>query len=308
MFRKTLFFQILFPVILGAAIILGLFCILLGVENTLPKTSVALTMVMISLTAITAFGFYLKKILYPLHCLTQFCRKLSDGHQEHYSCYGSAEVMALSEALNELVQSKKALCEQKQDIFKEAAHELKSPIAILKARFALFGQDPHADKKEFVTKGKEDIENIIQKLKELLFLKEIEWEMQQKKERFYLKEQCDGMRMVFAPILEKKGLKIVTTSDEDFELYVHKDAISKVMQAVFENIFYHTKNHTTIQTTIDMKTRALKITNVIGDKSDESLFSTSIGTKMIQRLSGKLGYEYKAEEKGDFFVTTLLFS
>ena len=79
------------------------------------------------------------------------------------------------------------------------------------------------------------------------------------------------------------------------------------MQAVFENIFMHTKNSTTIKTYVDKEKHQLRIVNEIGLEGDEVLFSSRIGTKLIQRLAQKLDYEYKAEEKDGFFYTTITF-
>jgi two-component system OmpR family sensor kinase len=79
------------------------------------------------------------------------------------------------------------------------------------------------------------------------------------------------------------------------------------MQAVFENIFMHTKNHSVIRTTVDPKRRRLEIVNAVGTKSDETLFSSHIGSKMIDRLSGKLGYRYETLQNDGLFTTVITF-
>jgi signal transduction histidine kinase len=266
-----------------------------------------LPILMIVLISVVIFLLLLKRVLYPLTCLINICHKRSEGSLDDFACPGTQEVIELSEAVNQLTQSHQNMCDQKQDIFKEAAHELKSPIAILKARLSLFDQKDNSDKSEFVKHAKLDIDHITVKLKELLFLKEVEWDMQQAKEHFHIQDQCDMMRDVFAPILEKKDLQIKNESTEDFALYVHKTALAKVMQAVFENIFYHTKNGTTISTTVNAKNRSLEIKNVIGTKSDETLFSSSIGMKIIERISDKMNYSYATKEEDGNYITTVTF-
>jgi signal transduction histidine kinase len=261
-----------------------------------------------SLFTLLLVSVYIKHLLHPLHCLTNSCKERSLGSIDVFMCKGSNEIMELASSINELLESHQNLSEQKQHIFKEAAHELKSPIAILKARISLFAEKPDGDKKTFAKEAQADLQNITHKLKELLFLKEIEWEMQQLKESFNIKDQCDLMRDAFAPILEKKRLSIITTSSDDFTLHVHKKALAKVMQAIFENIFYHTKNNTTIETTIDRNKRSLEIKNVIGSKSDETLFSSAIGKTIIERIADKMHYTYKTSQKNNIFITTVTFS
>jgi len=254
------------------------------------------------------FSYFLNRLFQPLRCLVRFCKDSSADKASIPLCNGSSEVNDLKEAIIGLLESNQMLCKQKQDIFKEAAHEIKSPIAILKARLALFKQNENIDKATFVQESEDDIKTISNKLRELLFLKEIEWDMQKQKESISMQKQCSMMQQAFKPILEKKGLTMVSNWEEDFKLSVHKEAMQKVMQAVFENIFMHTKNNSTITNYVDTKHRRLHIVNEMGDKSDETLFSSYIGSKMIERLADKLDYTYEVEEKEGQFYTTIVFN
>lgn len=256
---------------------------------------------------ILIFAYFLNRLFLPLRCLVRFCQDSSAEKKSMPLCSGSTEVTDLKKAIVGLMESNQALCKQKQDIFKEAAHEIKSPIAILKARLSLFKQNEDFDKAAFIQESEDDIRTISNKLRELLFLKEIEWDMQKKKESVAMQQQCAMMQEAFKPILEKKGLTMVSNWEEDFTLSVHKEAMRKVMQAVFENIFMHTKNNTTITNYVDSKNRRLYIVNEMGDKSDETLFSSYIGSKMIERLAGKLDYAYDVQEKEGMFYTTIVF-
>jgi len=257
---------------------------------------------------ILIFTYFLNRLFLPLRCLVHFCQDSSSENGSTPLCGGSMEVDNLKEAIIGLLNANQTLCKQKQDIFKEAAHEIKSPIAILKARLSLFKQNDEFDKKTFVQESEDDIKTISNKLRELLFLKEIEWDMQKQKETISMQEQCLMMQQAFKPILEKKGLSMVSNWEEDFTLSVHKEAMQKVMQAVFENIFMHTKNNSTITNHVDCKARRLHIVNEMGDKSDETLFSSFIGSKMIARLADKLDYTYEVEERDGLFYTTIVFN
>ena len=252
------------------------------------------------------FYLLLQRLLHPLKCLVSYCNNSAQNKYMLQVCSGSYEVNALKDAILTLEQKNQHLCREKQAIFKEAAHEIKTPIAILKARLELFSKSD-MQKEKFVQESKNDISTISNKLRELIFLKAIEWDIQQAKERVAMQNQCSMMQQLFRPILEKKQLKMVSNLQEDFNLIIHKEAMGRVMQAIFENIFMHTKNGTTIHTYVDARTNTLKIVNEIDYASDEILFSSHIGTKLIERLAPELEYKYTTYEKDNCFYTEITF-
>lgn len=255
---------------------------------------------------IGVFYILLEKLFYPLKCLIDYCHNIRPEKNVLDRCSSSYEIDALKDAILELQQRNNSLCQEKQNIFKEAAHEIKTPIAILKARVSLFNASD-MPKNEFVRDTMLDISTISNKLRELIFLKAIEQDIQKAKESVPMQKQCSMMQQLFRPILEKKSLTMVSNLEEDFNLYIHKEANGRVMQAIFENIFMHTKNGTTIHTYIDPKSHKLSIINEVGEESDEILFSSHIGTKIIERLSDKLEYKYITYEKDNFFHTEIIF-
>lgn len=274
------------------------------VKKFLIHLSIGFIIVFIILVGV--FYILLKKLFKPLRCLVDYCNSADPSVNLLPSCSGSYEIKSLKDAIINLQNNNQQLCKDKQDIFKEAAHEIKTPIAILKARLSLFSKSD-MKKSDFVKESMEDISTISNKLRELIFLKAIEWDIQKAKESVQMQNQCEMMQQLFHPILEKKDIKMVSNLDEDFTLYIHKEAIARVMQAVFENIFMHTKNGTTIHNYIDSKKHELKIVNEIGEESDEILFSSHIGKKLISRLAEKLDYEFETYEKDGFFHTRIQF-
>lgn len=249
--------------------------------------------------------WYVKRSFRSLHCLVDFCEGYKEDKNLLPACDGTYEVKSLRNAILSLIDMNDYLCDQKQELFKEAAHELKAPIAVLKARLSLFEKDENMDKKQLVHEAQEDIANISSKLKELLFLKSIEWDMQMPLVAVNMEDNCKLMQDAFEPILRKKRVKVDSQWEESFVIYTYKEAMQKVLQAVFENIFIHTKTDSTIL--VRAKPNEISITNEIGDKGDVPLFSSYIGVKMIERLSGKLGYEYKFSSDETHFYTQLVF-
>ncbi|PHR59398.1 MAG: hypothetical protein COA44_00165 [Arcobacter sp.] len=251
------------------------------------------------------FIIFIKRQFKSLHCLVDFCSSYKDDRTVLPVCDGTYEVKSLRDAILSLIDANDYLCDQRQELFKEAAHELKSPIAVLKARLSLYKQDEDMPKEEFVFKSQEDIANIVSKLKELIFLKSIEWDMQLRMEDVNMEDNCKMMQDAFEPILRKKSVMVNSNWEKSFIIYTYKEAMQKVLQAVFENIFIHTKANSTIF--VEAKPNEIYIKNTIGSDDDIPLFSSYIGMKMIKRLSSKLGYEYKTSSDEKYFYTRLIF-
>jgi len=261
--------------------------------------------VSVFIVLVVFFLIFVKRQFRSLHCLVDFCSSYQDDKTVLPVCDGTYEVKSLRNAILSLIDKNDYLCDQKQELFKEAAHELKSPIAVLKARLSLFEKDEEMAKKDFVFKCKEDISHITSKLKELIFLKSIEWDMQLPRIDVNMEDNCKMMQDAFEPILRKKSVMVESNWEQSFIIHTYKDAMQKVLQAVFENIFIHTKQNSTIY--VEAKPNEIFIKNELGAEDDIPLFSSYIGMKMIERLAPKLAYEYKTSSDEKFFYTRLIF-
>ena len=175
------------------------------IDKEVNKLLVQLVLVLLLIFGMIMLGLnlLLTKLLSPLKCLVNYCNNSPLKSGVINKCEGSYEVNTLKQAILKLQGTNQKLCQEKQDIFKEAAHEMKSPIAILKARLALFSNDS-ISKQEFVKDTAGDISSISNKVRELIFLKAIEWDIKQAKESVQIQSQCSLMQQLFRPILEKK--------------------------------------------------------------------------------------------------------
>ena len=131
--------------------------------------------------------FFLKKLFNPLHCLVNYCKHFSQEDTSLPPCDGSYEIQSLRLAIISLVEKNQNLVNSERDIFKEAAHEIKSPVAILKTRIDLFKHDSSYTRAEFSKEAQDDINTITRYLKELLFLKSVERDLLEEKKFLTLK-------------------------------------------------------------------------------------------------------------------------
>jgi len=246
------------------------------------------------------FAFYLNRLLGPLRCLVRFCRDGSERHDLIGRCDGTSDINRLRDAIIDLLDAKHSL-------FRETAHEIKSPLAILRARLALYRHSSDYPKERFIQEGFADIETISGKLREMLFLKALDYEMRQNAEPVRMFDLCSRLQEAFRPILEKKRLHLEAQWNGEFTLTTRKDALERVMQALFENIFIHTRTGSRIRIDVNAGAKSLHIVNEAGNGEDDALFSSSIGTEIIKRSSDLLGYRYETFREGSSYHTRIVF-
>lgn len=188
------------------------------------------------------------------------------------------------------------------------AHELKAPLAIMQARLNLLQEDKNYNLDKYEAETKHDIKVMNSKLKELLFLKEIESDMQQgATEEVCMMNQCKSMQEQFKRLTQLKKVTIETNWEKSFQVLAHTKVLRKVMQVIFENVFLHSKPNSTITVEVSTDEKQMIITNEINPDGSEHV-SSHIGLKIIDRLAEKLHYEFSTKEEDGFFITRIKFN
>ncbi len=245
----------------------------------------------------------------PIASLTQLCHDMQAQKPSIALCNpNSLEVYELYTAVTSLLTKNRHLCESKVDLFKEAAHELKAPLAIMQARLNLLQEDKNYNLDKYEAETKHDIKVMNSKLKELLFLKEIESDMQQgATEEICMMEQCKSMQEQFKRLTQLKKITIETNWEKSFQVLAHTRVLRKVMQVIFENVFLHSKPNSTIKVKVSTDEKQMIITNEVNSEGSEHV-SSHIGLKIIDRLAEKLHYEFSTKEENGFFITRIKFN
>ena len=245
----------------------------------------------------------------PMNSLIQLCNDVREKSNSITICNPhNKELFKLKKAITSLMDTNRNLCDSKVDIFKEAAHELKSPLAVMQARLTLLQDDKKYELEDYIDETNSDIIFLNSKLNELLFLKEIESGMSHEYvEEVSLKEQCELMRHRFHRMLEVKGVRIETNWSESFMVNAHLKVLQKVMQAIYENVFIHAKPQSIIYVKTFAQVKKIVITNTT-NKDNINHTSSHIGFQIIKRLSTKLGYEFSTKKDNNYFITTIKFN
>jgi signal transduction histidine kinase len=254
-----------------------------------------------------AFVYFLHRLFTPMECLVRFCKNFSHDRSLLPACGGSSEIAELKEAIMELLEANSRLIEQERDIFKEAAHEIKSPLAVLKARLSLFGSGEY-EREEFVREANRDIDRITVHLKELLFLKSIERMLMGSEEAMDIYSELGKITDQFKPLLDKKALQIFYGNKVTFRVMINKKALHKLLKAIGENMITYAEQGSVIFVNINPAKKTVSFVNKIGSKTEREMFSSQIGFKIISHLSEQLKFTFETSEEDEKFTTSLIFT
>lgn len=261
----------------------------------------------ILLVSSLVFMYFLYRLFRPMECLVNFCKNFSRDRTSLPACGGSAEIAQLKDAVMELLDENAKLVEQERDIFKAAAHEIKTPLAVLKARLSLFNRGEYS-REDFVREANKDINRITMHLKELLFLKSIERILMGNEEQMDIYSELETLIGEFRPLLEKKSLEVFYGNKFTFKVFVNAKALRKLLKAIGENIISYAEQGSVVFININPSKRTISFINKIGSEEDREMFSSQIGFKIIDHLSEKLGFTFATATEDEKFTTTLIFN
>lgn len=242
---------------------------------------------------------------YYLKPLAQLARKTREWKREDpfdLSIHdASTEIQEVSNAFVMLVRRIEGYHRKESELFKEAAHELKTPLALMRSRLDVYENSDHYNKEKFTIDLGHDIERLTGELKNVLFLESSDFE----------EPVTIDIAIIFHSILQKMGILIqrkqlsINTVQSMFKVHAPEKLITKVLGALLENAITYAKENTTLTIGCDQNARSLWIANVIGD--EKYLFSSKIGNKMLNRLSEEIGYTYHIEKDENTYKITLFF-
>lgn len=274
------------------------------------NTSFALFAVILLLSVLICYftaSHLIKKRLNALTCIIQYCSAYNEESPPP-SC-DSRDLTQLKDAISKLIARNESLLEQEQMLFKEAAHELKSPIAIMNSRLALYKEESDYEKGQFVQELSSDIKRITNVLRELLFIKSVRSELNDAHNAVDIVAQCDTLHEEFMPIVKQRNLEVEPIRHGSFTITTNEKALQSILLALFENIFIHAKEGSKITVEVDAVARTLTITNAIDSKPSEvMLFPSHIGMQIIKRLTPLVNANCHVQKQESHFITTLQFS
>lgn len=258
-----------------------------------------ISLVVILLISIVLLHYYMK----PLMVLTQKIRAWNNGDSfEFILDKPSKEIKEVSAAFESLIRKIESFRAKEAELFKEAAHELKTPLALMRSRLDVYENTQEYDKNKFVIDLGHDIERLTSELKNVLFLESSDYE---DSTNVNVNEIVKKVMHKIDILAHQKELSY-TLSEESFVLNTPLKLFEKVLTALIENSMTYAERGSRIDIKIDPVERSIFIKNIKG--GEKYLFSSKIGHKLLARMSGELNFTYLIDEDDKHYGIRLNFT
>lgn len=229
--------------------------------------------------------YFIRKLLSPLNHLANQCKNYKSGNQFYTNKKDVGdEIKQIESALNMLIHRFEKLRIKDKELFATATHELKTPLAILKARVEKFQHNKEYKKDAFINDINEDIKRLYLEIQSMLYFNIFDFD--EKTDISVTQSIKDAISKVDL-LLKNRELEVEIIGD-DFILHTRQNLFSKMFMSVFENAIAYAKVKSTIKITLDSK--IIKIQNAQG--GEINLFSSKLGTKILRKLCSELNFTF----------------
>ena len=238
----------------------------------------------------------LQRYMKPLGTLADRAREWKNGDPFEFATDNAGqEIDELSHAFTALVRKLEGFRTKEKALFKEMAHELKTPIAIMRARLDVFENSDRLTKEQLVSELGHDLERLMSELKNVLFFESSDFE---ESSVFEVSEVLDEVIAKVEILTQRKGLKIFVCT-ESFSLNAPRRLFVKVMTGLIENALTYAREESEIKINVNAREKTITVLNLKGEK--KYLFSSKIGQKMLDRISSELGIGYRIRDEDESY-------
>lgn len=233
----------------------------------------------------------LQRYMKPLAVLAERARGWKNGDPFAFALDNPGqEIDELSRAFSAMVHRLEGFRAKEKALFKEMAHELKTPIALMRARLDVYANSDRITKEKMVSELGNDIERLMSELKNVLFFESSDFEDTSSFEiAGVLSEVLDKVTI----LARRRGLSL-DVQGGSFRVEAPRKLFGKLMTALMENALTYAKEGSAIGVEIDPSTQTIRIRNEKG--GEKYLFSSKIGQKMLDRISKEIGIRYAIAE------------
>ncbi|RAX54850.1 hypothetical protein CCY99_01470 [Helicobacter sp. 16-1353] len=192
--------------------------------------------------------YFINRLLLPLGHLANQCKNYQDGNKFYLNDKNvGSEIKQIEHALNALVSRFDELRKKDNEIFATATHELKTPMAIIKARVEKYSENLKYAKESFISDINEDIKRLYLEVKSILYFNIFDFD---EKAVFSVKGEISEAISKVDLLLKNRGLRVEILGD-DFMLESRRNLFVKMFMSIFENAIAYAKMGTKIEISIE---------------------------------------------------------
>lgn len=279
------------------------------IDKSLGRLAVTLYLLFFGALGILTLLFYLvlRKLLDPMEQLSQACAMIDlEGEPTRFpQTAASVEIEKLRYALQSLMDRITFFREKEKQMFKETAHQFKTPMAVLKARLDRYSLDPSFTKEEFIPQANRDIEKLLKHLKELLIVHESKVPTDEPSSRIDARSLITELCTYASPLLQRKSQSVTIASGGTFALTTHAKSFQKLILTVLENCINHAPEHSTITVSLSPESGEIVFENPFSTTIAPALFNSNLGLNIIRELSQSLDIGVNVEQTDTRFTLAL---
>lgn len=281
------------------------------IDKSLEHLTLELYLSFMGALSLSTLLFYLllRRLLFPIEELVRACNTIDlEENSRHFPISSSSiEIQRLGESLQSLVDKVAFLRDKEREMFKEAAHQIKTPMAILKARLDQYSLDSTADKAKFLQQANSDIAKLLKYLKELLLVRQSHVSSHEAVESFDMEKLLKELTTYAAPLLQRKQQSVILDTQATFEVTTYRHTFIKLTLTILENCINHAPNGSSIILTLYPVESRMTFSNIIGRELVPSVFNSNLGLKIIRELSESLHLSLSVEQHDPLFHLSLTF-
>jgi signal transduction histidine kinase len=201
--------------------------------------NIVISIVLFLVIPLTFIGHQLlKKQLQPLEEIAHQAQIVSDTSSlsnRIQTSTNSRELTSITKAINNMLSRLESIFESERTFFSDAAHTLKTPLAVLRSQIENSNFTKASKKKMIQT-----IDNTAQTIQDLLLLAKIGSKNQVKK-GFSLSKLLGDLAELTAILGEEKNIRITTDIQKDFYLEGNKKLLSRAFSNLLHNAVIYNK-------------------------------------------------------------------
>ncbi|HFX18017.1 MAG TPA: HAMP domain-containing histidine kinase [Flavobacteriales bacterium] len=213
------------------------------------------------------------------------------------------EFNRLNNSLKKLIEKNSQIYDSQREFVENAAHELQTPIAVLKAKIDTFIQDSDITPKqaEILTAINHSVSRLHRLNKNLLLLSKIDKNQFDKKESFSINALIENQLQFFTEQAKQKNITIHTDFQNDIRINGHKGLTEIMLSNLLLNAIKHNIEKGEIN--ISISEQALVISNTGIDnalpkdklfkrfsKSNPSEKGAGLGLAIVKKIADTYGW------------------
>lgn len=211
--------------------------------ETASLTTVALSILLLGLVCV----FTVRRLLHPLRQASHQAMQI--GPQSLASRLDeqnlTSELLPLVQAFNQALDRLETGFRNQQRFLANAAHELKTPLALLRGQIEMGGAAGHSEQLL------DDVDHLARQVQQLLLLTEVGDASNFKLETIHLLRLAQEVQTFLHPLAEKSGIRMILNYD-DSRLYTRGDrmALFVLLKNLLENALKFSPRNSTVTVTL----------------------------------------------------------